>query len=84
MSFLDKFGPDRFYFRIIMLNNNQNQKTISTNNRIIQRLINISHLLLIGVIVAERLCLRMCVCCCMDKFVMHGKQFLAKQIRGIE
>ena len=45
---------------------------------------NISHLkLLIGVIVAEKFCLRRCVFV-VYKFVLHGKLFLAKQIRGIE
>ena len=44
---------------------------------LIQRLTNISHLLLIGVIVAEKFCLTKYMFV-VYKFVLHGKQFVAK------
>ena len=61
-------------------------KTKSTNNRINSK-INQNHtLLLIGVMVAEKFCLRNRVCSLLFsrlKSVLHGKQFLAKQQREI-
>ena len=86
MTYLAKSGPDLFDF------GNRNTKTIIKTNikkqyqqtaGLIQRLINISHLLSIGVTVAETFCLRKYVFV-VYKFVLHGKQFLAKQTRGME
>ena len=48
---------------------------------LIQRLTNISHLLLIGVIVAEKFCLRKCVFV-VYKFVLHGKQITCQTVKG--
>ena len=48
---------------------------------LIQRLTNISHLLLIGVIVAEKFCLRKCVFV-VYKFVLHGKQITCQTDKG--
>ena len=45
------------------------------------RLTNISHVLLIGVIVAEKLCLRKCVFV-VYKFVLHGKQITCQTDKG--
>ena len=56
-----------------MINNNIIKKYLQTTG-LIQRLINISHLLSIGVIVAEKLCLLV-----VPKLVLRGKQFLTKQ-----
>ena len=47
---------------------------------LIQRLINISHLLSIGVIVAEKFCLRKCVCCSQVSFAW--KTFLFQTEKG--
>ena len=46
-----------------------------------QRLINISHLLLIGVIVAEKFCSRKCVVV-FCKFVVHGEQITCQTDKG--
>ena len=66
-----------------MINFNIN-KRYQHATELIQRLINITHLLSIGIIVAQTFCLRKCVCLLFLKFVWNGKQFLAKQKRGIE
>ena len=83
-AYLAKPGPEICYFR----SNKPEQWSTPTsiNNyqqtwRLIQRLINISLLLSIGVIVAEKFCLRKCVFV-VYKFVLHEKQITCQTDKG--
>ena len=58
----------------------QQQKTTG----LIQRLNNNIQLLSIGVIVPEKFCFLEVCLFVVYEFVLHGKQFLTKQIRAIE
>ena len=63
-----------------MINPNINKQYQQTAG-LVQRLINNTHLLSVGVIVAEKFCLEKCVFV-VYKFVLHGKQFFAKTDKG--
>ena len=70
---------------VIILNNDQNniKKQYQQTKGLIQRSINISHLLSIGVIVAEKFCFEKVFVCCLQ-VSLAWKKFLARQKRGIE
>ena len=62
---------------------NTNIKKYQQTTGLIEGLNNNILLLSIGVLVSEKFCFSKCVCV-LFTCVLHGKQFLAKQTRGIE